>query len=51
MERTYIYMLIAVFLIMTIILVWFGMKFILDTRKCKRNNELRRKEWRNKLNK
>lgn len=51
MDRSFIYIIIAVFLILTIILIWFGMKFFLDTRKHKRDNELRRKAWRDKLTK
>ena len=51
MDRSQIYMLIAIFLVLSVILVWLGMKFLLDTRKRRKAQEMRRKEWRDKLHK
>ena len=44
MNKTEIYILIAVFTLLTIILVWFGAKNLLDMRQRKQRQQERRKE-------
>jgi hypothetical protein len=42
MNKSELYILMAVFGLLTIALVWFGAKFLLDIRKRKRNQQERR---------
>jgi membrane protein implicated in regulation of membrane protease activity len=46
MGTSQLYMLIAVFVLLTVILVWMGAKIMLDMRRRKQQGKQRRKEFR-----
>lgn len=45
MDKSELYLVIAVFVVLMVIIVWIGTKMIFDLRKRKRNRETRRQEW------
>lgn len=49
MSKSEIYVTIAVLLLLTIILVWFGLKTYLDMKKRNRRREQQRKEWQERM--
>ncbi|GEM_PF-591309 len=49
MEKYELYVLIAVFVVLTVIIVWIGAKSISDIRSQKKKREDRRKEWQDKI--
>ncbi len=49
MEKYELYVLIAVFVVLTVIIVWIGAKSISDIRSQKKKREARRKEWQDKI--
>lgn len=49
MGKSEVYILIAVFVLLTVILVWLGAKSIMDIRNRKRRQEQRRREWQEKI--
>ncbi len=49
MDKSEIYVLIAVFAIMMVILVWAGAKYRNDIRKRKQRQEERRRQWKRRM--
>ncbi|MBS7399245.1 MULTISPECIES: hypothetical protein [Hallella] len=49
MGKNELYVLIAVFVLLTVIIVWFGAKCINDIRNRKKQQEKRRQEWQAKI--
>lgn len=49
MGKSEVYILIAVFVLLTVILVWLGAKSIMDIRNRKRRQEQHRREWQEKI--
>lgn len=49
MEKSELYILIAVFVLLMVILVWAGAKYTHDIRKRKQRQEERRREWKRKM--
>lgn len=50
MDKNEVYLLIAVFVILMVILVWIGTKMILDMRRRKQRRKTRREEWIQRIN-
>lgn len=51
MDKNQLYLLIAVFAILMVILVWLGAKMFFTIRNSKSKREKRRKEWKKKFEK
>lgn len=49
MGQNELYILIAVFVILTVVIVWIGAKSVSDIRKQKKRRENRRQEWQSKI--
>lgn len=49
MDNSEIYILVAVFLLLFVVLVWAGAKFTHDIRRHKRQREERRSEWKRRM--
>lgn len=45
-----LYMLIAVFVVLMVILVWIGFKMIMDIRRRNKRRKIRREEWIARIN-
>lgn len=45
-----LYMLIAVFAVLMVVLVWLGVKMIMDIRRHNRRRKTRRQEWISRIN-
>lgn len=50
MDKNEVYLLIAVFVILMVILVWIGVKMIFDMRRRKQRRKTRREEWIQRIN-
>lgn len=49
MDKSEIYILIAVFVLLMVILVWAGAKYTHDIHRRKRRQEERRREWKRRM--
>ena len=49
MEKYELYVLIAVFVVLTVIIVWIGAKSVSDIRNQKKRRESKRQEWQAKI--
>lgn len=50
MDKSELYLLIAVFVVLMVILVWIGAKMIFDLRRRNKRRKTRRQEWIQRIN-